>query len=290
MGLLENTGFVFLVSLAAVFAFPQFTEISQRFLLPSLIVAMALSLKDCKFDASLLRGEAQGISVMVVSNYAVLTAIYLVLGAAFLRGELFYGIALIAAAPPAVATVTRAFLFGGDVRLSFMSAAAAYALSLALMPAIASAFIGSAIDPLQILWYAFLFVTIPFAASRLLAFDKKPRRGLVNLAFALAIYATTSPNRGVFFSNPPLIAMLVGISAVRMALPFAAAHLYAKSKGWSDAKRISLYWFASIKNNGFAAFLALSLLSPLAALPAAIDAFVDVAFTIAYDFWTRARK
>lgn len=287
MSLLENTGLVFLLALAAVFAFPQFSQASQQLLLPLLITAMALSLKDCGFEAGLLRREARYIGIMVFANYAVLTALYLALGAAFLKGELFYGIVLIAAAPPAVATVTRAFLFGGDVKLSFLAAAIAYSVSLILMPVIASAFIGSAINPMQIFGYAFLFVAVPFAASRLLAFDKPPRRGLVNLAFAVVIYATMSPNREVFFSNLPLIALLTGISVVRMVLPFAAAHFYAITNGYSDARRISLYWFASIKNNGFAAFLALSLVGPLAALPAAIDAFVDVAFTIAYDVFRK---
>jgi len=296
--LLRNRNFIFIAALVLGLFFPGASSATSQLILPALALAMILSTMDIGNDLfrrprTLLFPALIGI----LMNYLLLSGIIVALGALLLKDEkLWAGTVLLAAVPPAVAVVPFSDFLNGKRDLSLIGTAGAYIGGLAVMPLITFTLLSpEAFAPLKLLVVVIELIILPLVISRLLiwkGWSKKisPWKGeITNWSFFLVLYTLVGLNSAVFLSlNPVLLAIAVIPIATNFILGLLIETIGRFFK-ISAPTRTSLVLLGTLKNQGMAGGLALTLFGKEAAIPAAVCTASMIVYIIWLDLLKRGK-
>ena len=242
----------------------------------ALVIAMTFSLTAVRFQGLRLRQEMRAIAAALLLNYGLLSGYLLVVAFLFADPFLRAGWVVQAAVPSAIAVVPFVAAVRGNVRSALVATAALYLAALALIPVITLAFVGAAVSPLAVAQQTILQVFVPIGLSRPIARIpgiEGARPTIVNLSLATLVVMVTGASRNVFFGDFGVLAA-VGRTFLLGGLIFLTLRALRRRK--DDV--IAGTGFASFKNLGMTALLALSLLGPRAAVPAVVTLFFEIAW------------
>jgi len=242
----------------------------------------AVDLRDAKGRAHL--GHAWRALAL---NYLVLTTVILMLGLPFSE-ELWPGWVLMAAAPSAVSVVPFTSVLGGRVTKALFSTAVNYVAALVLMPVITLSLMGSAVSASSLVYSLLLLIALPMVASRGVMRLRLPKRAntvAMNLSFAVLIFAVAGSNRDAFFGDPLLVLAISAACAARTFGTGLATELCLRGAGMEKEERIGYVLFASYKNLGLTATLAIALFEPVVAVPATICIVFEVVWVVFLIRW-----
>jgi BASS family bile acid:Na+ symporter len=94
------------------------------------------------------------------------------------------------------------------------------------------------------------------------------------------VVAIAGPNRNVFFGDPVILAGLIIVAFVRQFGVGLLTNWYLVRKKAPRTRRVPEVLFASYKNTGMAATLAIALIGPTAAVPATVCTLIDIVWLI----------
>jgi BASS family bile acid:Na+ symporter len=289
-GLLRNRNFIFLSAMALGLLFPAASLALRHLILPALALTMVLATMEIGNDIfreprRLIFPALAGI----VMNYILLSGIIIILGAILLDDEkLWAGTVLLAAVPPAVAVMPFSSFLKGNADLSLTGTVGAYLGGLFFMPLISLTFLSpEAFDPLKLVVVVIELIVVPLVISRIMirkgwSVKAAPWKGTItNWSFFLIIYTLVGLNSSVFLSmRPALLAVAVIALATNFLLGFLI-ELTGRFFKVALPARTSLVLLGTLKNQGMAGGLALTLFGREAAIPAA----VCTASMILYIIW-----
>lgn len=248
----------------------------------SLAILMTLSLSNVKLGEARGKEPLRHALVSLGINYGVLTGLIIALGFLF-TDEYRWGWILMAAAPSAVSVVPFTKVLGGETVKSLFSTAANYLAALVLMPLLVWLFIGSEVSSESLVYSLLLLIVLPMLASRAvmkLNIKKSVNTSLMNMSFALMIFAVTGSNREAFLEEPMLILAMSLACFVRTFGIGLGAEAVMRKLRMPKSSRVTYVLFASYKNLGLTATLAIALFVPLVAVPATICIVFEVVWII----------
>jgi BASS family bile acid:Na+ symporter len=294
--LLGNRNFIFTLSIVLGLAFPQLAGLTEPLTLPVLALVMMLATLNVpgnifRNPRSLIIPSLSGI----LMSYLVQGGVTLALSALLIHKEnLRIGFVLIAAVPPAIAVIPFTGILEGNVLFSLTGTVAAYLAALLIVPAMFSLLLQAGWgEPLHIIMIMFLLIGFPLIASRIIIrFDFHTRiaayRGLlIDWGFFLVLYTIIGLNRDLILGAPSMIAP---VALIIFAGTFILGFLIEKTGYLLRVDRktvISLVLLGTMKNQGIAGGLALSLFSREAALPAAVSTIIMILYFIWLDIRRR---
>jgi BASS family bile acid:Na+ symporter len=259
--------------------FPWFTkEISMG----SLALLMTVSLSNVKLGETRSRDHVKDALLALALNYGLLTIVILAFGSMFDQ-KLRWGFVLMAAAPSAISVVPFTTILGGRTSKALFSTSVNYIVALGLMPAITLLLIGSAVSVESLITSLLLLIVLPMALSRGVMRLNPPKSAstiVMNVAFAVLIFAVAGSNRDAFFGNLAVVAAISGVCAVRTFGTGLGVEFVLKKLGTPKEDRISSVLFSSYKNLGLTATLAIALFEPVVAVPATIGIVLEVVWVI----------
>jgi BASS family bile acid:Na+ symporter len=293
---LRNRNVIFLIALGAGLLAPSATPLTRHLVLPVLALAMALSTMEITGNVfrrprSLLFPALLGI----IMSYIILGNVIIGLSALMIRDEMTWtGFVLLAAVPPAIAVIPFSGFLRGNGLLSLIGTAGAYLGALVIMPLIALGLLSSTeLDPFKLVMITLELIVLPLAVSRVLIRKGRkeriePYRGTVtNWSFFIVIYTLIALNRNIILGQMMLLLPIASISIITM---FILGFLIDWVSGLfhiPKETRTSLVLLGTLKNQGLAGGLALTLFSQEAALPSAISTMVMIIYVIWLDFKKR---
>lgn len=294
--LLRNRNVIFLLALAAGLLLPHAVPVTRHLVLPTLALAMALATMEIESGVfrrprSLIFSALLG----VIMNYIILGNIIIGMAALMIRDEdIWTGFVLLAAVPPAVAVVPFSGFLRGDGQLSLFGTAGAYLGALAIMPLIAFGLLSAAaFDPFKLIMIILELIVLPLAVSRLLiqrALKKRiePYRGTVtNWSFFVIFYTMVGLNRDIILGQTPTLLPVVTIAIASMFILGFLIDWVLSLFHIPKETRTGLVLLGTLKNQGMAGGLALTLFGQEAALPAAVSTLVMIGYIIWLDFKKR---
>jgi bile acid:Na+ symporter, BASS family len=294
--LLRNRNVIFLLAMAAGLLLPQIVPLTRHLVLPALALAMTLSTMEIestvfRHPRSLIFPALLG----VIMNYIVLGNIIIGMAALMIRDEtIWIGFILLAAVPPAIAVIPFSIFLRGNGLLSLLGTVGAYLGALAIMPLIAFGLLSSMpFDPIKLFLILLELIVLPLAVSRLLisrALKERinPYRGTItNWSFFFVLYTMVGLNReGILGQAPTLLPIVTIAVASTFILGFLIDWVLSLFHIPQET-RTSLVLLGTMKNQGMAGGLALTLFSQEAALPAAVSTMVMIGYFIWLDFKKR---
>ena len=274
---------------------PQAASAAAFLILPALTMILTVTLlrfprgffRDPK---PLLPGALWGnlMNYLVLGNLMILGSIFLI------RDEnIWIGMVLIAAIPPAVAILPLSDRLGGDKVLTLAGFAGTHLGALILTPLIGAAFlkyIPIHFDKLMIL--VFTLIVLPLMLSRIAVdrnWDDKIKQNegaIADCCFFILFYALTAHNAELLRQRPLeiiLIALLALATLFSISLTLLLIGRFYKI---SHSKISSLLLLGTMKNYGLAGGIALYLFNHEAALPALIFSF----FLFLNSIWLKFRS
>ncbi|MDW5564183.1 MAG: hypothetical protein SA339_13290 [Methanomassiliicoccus sp.] len=283
---LGNNAMMMIVALVIAMLFGGFPEaypkMNKDVAMASLMVMMSFSLCSMQLRGLKLASHRRPVRNAFVLSFVVSTGITIALAFLF-TGDLRNGWVLAAAVPSAVSVIPFTLILGGDLEGTLVSSAALYVIALFLTPLLTLVFIGQAVSVTTLLWYVGMLIVVPIAASRGLRrvrIDPYSRSIAINIAFAVLVIAVAGANRGVFFGDPGLLAALIAVAVIKTFGIGVVLDIYERRKTARWEQRVPDILFATHKNTGMAAALAIALLGPAAAVPATVCMTVDIAWLI----------
>jgi BASS family bile acid:Na+ symporter len=291
--ILSDPGYVFLSALLLGLLLGGIRYHPEIITLACLMVALSLSTTRVKFqDAFSIGNKWKFLIVIMLLNYAALTGIILFLGAVIdFTWEVWAGIVIMAAVPPAVAIIPFNTLLDGDDELAVPGVAFAYLASLLLTPLIVLVFLGENTNIWELVRALILMIMLPLIISRgLRKINVDEKMGVykpitVNLAFAVLIFTVVGVNRSVFFDDFSLVIALVFLSLMRTLFIGSTAYYVGKRSGIEKSRNVTYTLFASYKNLGLAIVIAFGLFGSMATIPATIGIPFE---TIAFVYFKKA--
>ncbi|MEJ2587812.1 MAG: hypothetical protein P8165_09600 [Deltaproteobacteria bacterium] len=224
----------------------------------------------------------------IVMNYLILSGATLATAAWLIEDpELWRGFVILAAVPPAVAVIPFTDFLRGNHSYALIGTTGAYLAGLLLMPAIAVAFLGSAVvQPARLVFIILSLIVGPFLISRLilwLSWDRwiQPLKGsITNWCFFVVTYTIVGSNRHVILSNPlglmPVLAVaVITIICLGFMVEYGARFLKVGSATWR-----ALIFLGTLKNYGLAGGVSLTLFNTKTALPATVGVIVMVLYVV----------
>lgn len=248
----------------------------------SLILMMTLALSSIQLRNLKLRPYIKDVRNAFALSFVFLTAVTLVV-AYFFSGDLRAGWILLAAVPSAVSVISFTCLWGGETESSAVSTVAMYLVALAVTPVITFVFLGTAVSVLTLLYYLCLQIVLPLLLSRLVKrflTSAQTRNILIHICFFILVIAVMGENRNLLFSAGAVVAALAVFAVIRIFGVGIASDRLLRKRGINQSNAVSKVLFSTYKNTGMAASLALMLLGPQGALPAAVCMVVDVVWLI----------
>jgi len=259
-----------------------FPAMTKEISMASLALLMTFSLANIRLGEAVGRGQAKDAAVALALNYVLLSGVILAMGWMFSE-EIWWGWVLMAAAPSAVSVVPFTAILGGRTGGVLFATAVNYILALALMPLICLLFIGSAVSSWSLVTYLLVLIALPMALSRgvmRLRPSKRASTVTMNLAFAVLIFAVAGSNRDAFFDDLVLVTVISVACIVRTFGTGLGTEYVLRALGRPKEERIGHVLFASYKNLGLTATLAIALFEPVVAVPATICIVFEVVWVI----------
>jgi BASS family bile acid:Na+ symporter len=248
----------------------------------SLVVMMSVSLANLKLRELRLATHSSAI-LRAFFLSAVLSSGSTMLLAFLFQGDLRAGWIMVAAAPSAVSLVAFTYLMKGDLEPTLVSTAALYLIALMFTPLITLVFLGESVDPVVLLTYIGLMILLPMFISRpLRRLNVRPesRTIMVNLSLFVLIVAVAGPNREIFFHEWGILAGLLAVAVFKIFGIGLLWDRYLRFRHVSRERRVPEVLFATHKNNGMAATMAIALVGPEAAVPATVCVVIDIIWLI----------
>ena len=293
---LRNRHVIFLLAMAASLLVPQAAPLTRHLVLPALALAMALSTMEIASNIfrrprSLLFPALLGI----IMCYFVLGNLIIGLAALIISDEMIWtGFVVLASVPPAIAVIPFSVFLRGNGSLSLIGTAGAYLGALVIMPLIALGLLGTAdLDPFKLLTITIELIVLPLLVSRWLIQKGirekiEPYRGTItNWSFFVVIYTLIALNRNLIFSQTMLLLPIASISIITTFILGFLIDWVSSLLHIPKETRTSLVLLGTLKNQGLAGGLALTLFSQEAALPSAISTMVMIVYVIWLDFKKR---
>ncbi|MBN1677646.1 MAG: bile acid:sodium symporter [Candidatus Thermoplasmatota archaeon] len=248
----------------------------------SLAILMTLSLSTVRIGDARGREHVDHSLKALIINYGFLTALILLIGA-FFEDEYWWGWVLMAAAPSAISVVPFTTILGGKTSKALFSTSVNYLAALVLMPVITLLLIGSAVSSTSLVTSILLLIVLPMAASRAvmrLRLSRPLNTSLTNICFAVLIFAVTGANRDAFVGEPMLVVAISAACVLRTFGTGLGTEWLTRRLRMPKEERITYVLFASYKNLGLTATLAIALFEPLVAVPATICIVFEVVWVI----------
>lgn len=293
--LFKNRNFIFLLSIALGLGLPQAAAWTKPLMLPALALVMTLATINVPNDFfRLARSFIIPSLAGMLMTYLILGGFILVLAALLVNEEnLWIGFVLIAAVPPAVAVIPFTAILDGDVVYTLAGTVASYLAALFIMPLMFFIFIGTNFAQSdKLIEIMILLIVLPLILSRIIIYFNLHNRissfrgVLTDWGFFIVLYTIIGVNRDLI-SGKPL--MILPVALVVFAGTFLLGFLIEKIGGLfkiDQNKIISLVLLGTLKNQGIAGGLAISLFAREAALPSAVYSI----FMILYFVWLDLRK
>ena len=280
--LLLNRNTLFVISAAGGLFYPQFASPLKPYILFILGVMMTFSLTGLEIERKPRLNE---IIIPVIGtlllNYLLLGGLFILAGKLLIKDPSFFkGFIILAASPPGAAVIPFAFLLKGNIRYALYGTLGAYLFLLLWVPFIIQTFLSTSVISLgQIIEFLLVIILIPLLLSRFLImkpFKKMViniRGKIVNLCFALIIYAVIGSNQHLLFTqSSQLIKLFVLIFLCTFGLSIIYEVIGRNILPFTGYGTIVIHMMMiSIKNSGFAIVLALTLYGDKAAIPPVIN-------------------
>jgi bile acid:Na+ symporter, BASS family len=283
---------LFLLALLTGMILPQGAEIGAVLSLPALTIILTITLlrvprgffsRPGQFVAPAIWGNIM--NYLILANFIIWSSIYLI------RDEnLWIGMVLIAAVPPAVSIMPLSKLLRAEQKTSFAGLAGAYLGAILIAPLIGIGFLKYI--PLHysgVILLVLELIVLPLALSRI-AVDKdwdkifKPYKEIINdWCFFIVFYALAASCRYLIFRRPLDVFFIAVIAfASTFLLGYAIEKICAFYRVPKE-KVISLLLLGTLKNYGLAGGIALTVFNKQAALPAIVFIF----FMFIYELWLK---
>jgi len=294
--ILRNRNIIFLLALTFGLLVPYAVPVTRHLVLPALSLAMALSMMDITSDL-FLRPRSLFFPALlgIIMSYIILGNIIIGISALVIRDEMLWtGFVLLAAAPPAVAVIPFSGFLRGNGPLSLIGTVGAYLGALVIIPLISLNLLGAVtFDPYKLLLIAVELIILPFAVSRLLIREgwnkriESSRSAITNWSFFVVLYTMIGSNRDIFLIHTTTLLPVVFIAIITMFILGFLIDRVCLLFQISAETRTSLVLLGTLKNQGLAGGLALTLFSQEASLPAAVSTMIMIFYVIWLDFKKR---
>ena len=292
LSILTNRNTVFFIAMLAGLLFPQLSACLEPFILPVLAFIMTLAV------ANVPDSFFKSIRSLIVPSLAGILMNYLILGGATIamsswlidRENIRIGFVLLAAVPPAVAVIPFTSILEGNLSYTLAGTVAAYIAALIIMPLCFLIFIGPgfAATP-KLIKIMIVLIALPVAASRVIIRTGinariAPFQGMItNWGFFIVLYTLVGLNQETIFRQPLL---LIPVGTILFITTFLLGFLIeriGRRLNVSKENRMSLVLLGTMKNQGIAGGLAISLFTREAALPAAVSTIFLILFFMLLD-------
>ena len=296
---LRDRNVIFFSAMLTGLAFPQLTPWTEPLTLPVLALVMTLAtinIPDNFFTSfrSLLIPSIAGILI----NYLILGGSILAISALIIHQEdIWIGFVLVAAVPPAVAVIPFTNILEGNITYTLAGTAAAYLAALIIMPLMFLFFLGMTFAaPQKLIMIMILLIAFPVVVSRLIirsGIHNKiaPYHGpLTNWGFFIVLYTLIGLNRETIFREPLMLLSVAAILFVSTFLLGFLIELIGRLVKINNKDLVSLVLLGTMKNQGIAGGLAISLFTRESALPASVSSVCMILFFIWLDIKRRGRK
>jgi BASS family bile acid:Na+ symporter len=248
----------------------------------SLAVLMTLSLSTVKLGDAKGKEHLEHASKSLFLNYVLLTGVIIAIGLFFSR-DYWWGWVLMAAAPSAISVVPFTSALGGITTKALFSTAANYLAALVLMPGLTLLLIGSSVSTTSLVYSLLILIVLPMAASRFvmkMRIGKSANTSMINISFAVLIFAVTGANREAFIGDPWIVLAISAGCILRTFGTGMGTELILRRMRVPKEERVGYVLFASYKNLGLTATLAIALFEPIVAVPATICIAFEVLWVI----------
>jgi len=231
----------------------QGASLTQSAVVPLLALVMTLSMSGMTTrEFASIRTMPRRILVALLLNYVVTGGLLLLLGRWLIDDtELLMGLVVIAAVPPAIASVPWSYILGGDTLFSLIALMASYLVALVLTPVVMMTFLGvTSYNPTELLVLLGQLILLPIIISRILIatraaeYISRWRGPVVNWSFFVVIFTIIGLNRQAFFTEPD---MLLRFSIIAVVVSFGLSYIIeygAKAFHVKQGTAISLILFA----------------------------------------------
>lgn len=294
--ILRNRNIIFLLALTLGLLFPSATPVTRHLVLPALALAMTLSMLDITGEL-FLRPRSLFFPALlgIIMSYIILGNLIIGISALVIDdGMLWTGFVLLAAMPPAIAVIPFSGFLHGNARLSLIGTVGAYLGALAIIPLISLQLLGSAaFDPVKLLLITVELIVLPLAVSRLLirkGWSKRiesSRGALTNWCFFVALYTIIGLNRHIILTDSTTLLLVATIVVATTFILGLLIDGVCRLFQISTETRTSLVLLGTLKNQGLAGGLALTLFGQEASLPAAVSTMIMIFYIIWLDFKKR---
>lgn len=279
LSLLEDSRFVFALSVLAGFLFPGVAAGLEPLLLWNGMVLMTATLLDVDFG-SFHGYKAKSIAALLGLNYILLSGLYLAV-AGFFSQPYSHSITLLALMPPSIGVISLTHVLRGDPDISFYAECVAYAVSLVVIPGAALVFLGDALSVWPVLrilgWLLVVPVILSRVLRRVLGHRFSTLSGVVKpvymVSYAISFFIVIGVNRAALIGNPWLVGSIAGALIAVKAVMSTGVHLAFRDK-LKRSGDVDAVLFASFKNGGMAVIFVLSALGAAASLPLAVNSLI----------------
>jgi bile acid:Na+ symporter, BASS family len=295
IGFLTNRNFIFLMAVGLGLAFPQIAGWTEPLALPALALAMMLAALNVPNDffhtpKALIGPALAGIMM----TYAIQGGSIILMSSLIINHQnLWIGLVLVAVSPPAVAVIPFTSILGGNVAYSLVGTVAAYLAALVIMPLIFLLFLGVNIaEPGKLVVIMLELIVLPLILSRIIIYlhfhnhVAKYRGVITDWSFFLVLYTIIGLNRNLIFSKPQMIMPMAIIFFISIFLLGYFIEKMGSILKIDQKDAVSLVLLGTLKNQGIAGGLAISLFPRDAAFPSAVSSIIMILFLI----WLDIRK
>ncbi len=247
-----------------------------------LMIQMSVSMEGLEFGRKDFSERKKEVLIAFLCCFALNTGVTVLVGLPFIYShpEIWYGWALFASLPCAIAVVVCAIYMKGDVKLALLSVTAIYMISLALTPVLSLILVGNAISPLEILRYIILFIAIPFVAALLLRrfhVREDHKTVTMNAMMMLLVLFAIAANRDAFFDDLWLVLIILGLATLRLVVLTVVPWEWSRRAGIGRGRSVVYVVASAWKNTGMCIAMVMILLPGMqeAVLPAVISLLVE---------------
>lgn len=290
MKYLKDRNFIFIAAVIFGLGLPQVGGWSKNIMLPALALVMALATTAVPNDFIRSgRRFLQPFAAGIILPYLVLGGLLLSLAYLFILNEnIRIGFVLVAAVPPAVAVIPFTAILKGDVSYTLAATVSAYLAALFVMPLMFFLFIAEEFSQTaKLIEVIVLLIILPMVVSRIILFlnwrekIEKFRGPVTDWGFFIVLYTLVALNRDLIFTRPdlllPVVLIIFGAIFILGFIVEKAGNLLNRNR----AQTTSWVLLSTLKNQGIAGGLAVTLFPEETALPSA----VYTAFMIFYFMW-----
>ena len=250
-------------------------EYDEILLIVFLMIMMCFSLTKLEFVKEDLVHYKKYVLLSVVLCSFIATLVTLGVGLMFPE-EMWKGWVILACVPCAISVVSGTMFMKGDAKLTMISLSVIYILAIILTPTFSYLLLGNAINPSKIVMYVLLFIVIPLIVSiplRKIGIPDNANSLIINFTFFMFALIAIGRSRDFFFDDLGLAAVVIGATAIRIAVMHILFEYSMRYTGMPRENRIPYSLLLIWRNSGLALALVLLLFEndEMAAAPASIS-------------------